>query len=491
MSKMRTCICLLLAAIFLLPMGGVTVQAEEYWPEGPQIAGDSAIVIEASTGTVLYEKNSHQQFYPASITKVMTALLATEKSGLDEDVTFSEDAVFKTEGSGIARDVGEVMTMEECLYGMMLESANECAYAIAEHTGKEYSRFITMMNKKAKSLGCKDTHFNNPHGLPDEEHWTCAYDMALICKEALSNDIFRRIVNTKRYTIPPTNKHEEETYLSNHHKMLNNYQGDEQYLYEYCIGGKTGYTSVAGSTLVTFAEKDGMALICVVMHETGPNHYLDTRTLFDYCFENFRLWNIAENEKSYSQDVIENKIFEGEDSFVGLSKDGYLVLPKTAGFEDAVPEIIETEDSPDVIGKIQYTYAGQAVGETDIEVTGAKAPEFDFQEIKDKEIVEEPEDPVTDGEAPENGSGASQEAPDAADTQTEAPAAWLDGKVFHIKIKHLILGAAGAILLVGLGFALYYVADNFYLFRYKRSVRKQQKSALKDLKFKRRWRKKP
>lgn len=203
MSKMRTCICLLLAAIFLLPMGGVTVQAEEYWPEGPQIAGDSAIVIEASTGTVLYEKNSHQQFYPASITKVMTALLATEKSGLDEDVTFSEDAVFKTEGSGIARDVGEVMTMEECLYGMMLESANECAYAIAEHTGKEYSRFITMMNKKAKSLGCKDTHFNNPHGLPDEEHWTCAYDMALICKEALSNDIFRRIVNTKRYTIPP------------------------------------------------------------------------------------------------------------------------------------------------------------------------------------------------------------------------------------------------------------------------------------------------
>ena len=177
--------CLLLAVVFLFSMGGRTAHAEEYWPEGPQIAGESAIVMEVSTGTVLYEKNSRQHFYPASITKIMTALLASEKSGLNEDVTFSHDAVFNTEGSGISRDVGEIMTMEECLYGLMLESANECAYAIAEHTGKDYDRFIRLMNKRAKKLGCKDTHFNNPHGLPDEDHWTCAYDMALISREAL------------------------------------------------------------------------------------------------------------------------------------------------------------------------------------------------------------------------------------------------------------------------------------------------------------------
>ncbi len=489
--------CLLLAAIFLFSMGAVTVRAKETWPEGPQIAGESAIVMEASTGTVLYEKNSHQHFYPASITKVMTALLATENSGLGEDVTFSQDAVFKTEGSGIARDVGEVMTMEECLYGLMLESANECAYAIAEHTGKDYDRFIRMMNKKAKKLGCKDTHFNNPHGLPDEEHWTCAYDMALICKEALANDTFRRIVNTKRYTIPPTNKHQEETYLSNHHKMLNNYQGDEQYLYEYCIGGKTGYTSVAGSTLVTFAEKDGMTLICVVMHEAAPNHYLDTRALFDYCFESFRLWNIAENEESYSQDMIESKIFEGEDSFVGLSKEGCLVLPKAADFEDATSEIIETEGADDVIGKIQYSYAGQAVGETDIEVTGAKAPEYDFWETKDGEPAENPQTDASGEKAADSGREASQEnaqesggdASKEEGAESKAPT-WLDNEVFNVKIKHLLLGVLGAILLVGLGFAIYYIADNFYLIRYKRSVRKQQKSTLKDLKFKRHWRKK-
>ena len=235
MKNRKRWVSLLIGIICLLQIQVLPVQAEEYWPEGPQIAGDSAIIMEASTGTVLYEKNSHEHCYPASITKIMTSMLAVKNSSLDEEVTFSKDAVYKTEGSGISRDIGEVMTMKECLYGLMLESANECGYAIAEHTGGGYDNFVKMMNDEAKRLGCKDTQFNNPHGLPDENHWTCAYDMALISREALKNDVFRMIVNTRRYTIPPTNKHQEETYLSNHHKMRNNYKGDERYLYEYCI----------------------------------------------------------------------------------------------------------------------------------------------------------------------------------------------------------------------------------------------------------------
>ena len=127
---------LLIGIICLLQIQVLPVQAEEYWPEGPQIAGDSAIIMEASTGTVLYEKNSHEHCYPAIITKIMTSMLAVKNSSLDEEVTFSKDAVYKTEGSGISRDIGEVMTMKECLYGLMLESANECGYAIAEHTGE-------------------------------------------------------------------------------------------------------------------------------------------------------------------------------------------------------------------------------------------------------------------------------------------------------------------------------------------------------------------
>lgn len=451
MKKRKKWAGLVLGAVSLFQMNFMTVQAEEYWPEGPQIAGESAIVMEASTGTVLYEKNSHQQSYPASITKIMTSLLAVENSNLDEEVTFSKNAVYQTDGSGISRDVDEVMTMEECLYGLMLASANECGYAIAEHVGKDYDDFIKMMNDKAKELGCKDTHFNNPHGLPDEEHWTSAYDIALISKEALKNDIFRMIVSTKRHTIPSTNKHDEETYLINHHKMLTNYQGDTQYLYDYCIGGKTGYTSVAGSTLATFAEKDGMTLICVVMKEQAPNHYQDTRTLFDYCFENFQLWNVAENEKNYSQNIKENKIFENEESFVGLNKEGCIVLPKAVEFTDAVPEIVEINNSKDVIGNIQYTYAGRSVGGTDIEITGAKVSEYKFRKAEKEEQEEEAQE---------------------------------DKVVVNINVKYIILGILAAVLLIGIGFGIYKFVDNFYLIKYKLECRKQRKMSYKDLKFK-------
>ena len=462
---------------FLLQGNSLSVRAEEYWPEGPTIIGESAVVMEASTGTVLYEKNSHEHSYPASITKIMTILLALENSKLDENVTFSSDAVYKTEGSGISRDVGEVMTMEECLYGMMLESANECAYAIAEHTGGTYGDFINMMNKKAKELGCKDTHFNNPNGLPDEEHWTSAYDMALISKEALKNDIFRMVVGTKRYTIPPTNKHSEETYLVNHHKMLNPYRDDKAYLYDYCIGGKTGYTNAARSTLVTFAEKDGMTLICVVMKEETPNHYLDTRTLFDYCFENFQLWNISENEKNYEQQIDENKIFESEESFAELNKNSSIVLPKAAAFTDASSKVVEDNSSKDVIGSIQYRYAGRDVGSADIEITGAKAPEFKFH--KKEKTGEE-------GKEGEKGQADAQET--GAQTDGQETGAQED-KVVRINLKYIAIGAAALILLAAIGFGIYRFIDNFYLIKYKLECRKQRRMNFKEIKIKKKRRK--
>ncbi len=440
---------LMLGIVCLFQIQVIPVQAEKYWPEGPQIAGDSAVVMEASTGTVLFEKNSHDHCYPASITKIMTSLLAVKNSGMEEEVTFSKEAVYNTEGSGISRDVGEVMTMRNCLYGLMLESANECGYAIAEHTGGNYDNFINMMNEEADRLGCKDTNFNNPHGLPDEDHWTCAYDMALISREALKNDLFRMIVNTRRYSIPPTNKHQEETYLSNHHKMRNNYKGDEQYLYEYCIGGKTGYTSVAGSTLVTFAEKDGMTLICVVMREMSPNHYTDTRSLLDYCFENYQIWNIAENEKGFEKNISDNKIFGDEDSFTKLNEEGYIVLPKAVAFEDAVPKIKKSKRNGNLIGRIEYKYGKRKVGGTDIEFTDAKVTEFKF-----KDEMEETAEPQK--------------------------------KVVTINIKYIVIGIVAVVGLIGFG--VYLLADNFYLIRYKISSRRQMRSGLKEIKVRRRRR---
>lgn len=447
MKKKKRWISLLLAAVTLFQINTLPVKAEAYWPEGPAVAGDSAIVMEASTGTVLYEKNAHEQLYPASITKIMTALLAVENSDLEESVTFSTDAVYKTEGSGIWRDVDEVMTMRECLYGMMLESANECAYAIAEHVGGNYDNFIQMMNDKAKELGCQNTHFNNPHGLPDENHYISAYDMALISQAALKNETFRMVTSTKRHTIPPTNKHAEETYLINHHKMLYPKDGDRQYLYDGCIGGKTGYTSVAGSTLVTFAERDGMTLICVVMKEQAPNHYLDSINLLNYCFENFQLWNVAENEKNYTSDVMQNKMFTNEEAFLSLDKEGCIVLPKAAAFTDAAAEVKEDTKSTDKVGSLQYTYAKRNVGKADIKITGAKVTEFPFA-TKDKK----------------------------------------EEKVVKINMKYILIGIVVLILLIGIGFGIYHFVDNFYLIRYK--IASQRKIGFKEIKQKKKRRKK-
>lgn len=220
----------------LLGINTQKVKAAEYWPKDPETESPNAIVMEESTGTVLYDKNSTEQHCPASITKIMTTLLALENCSLDETVTFSKEAVYNTHGSGISRDVGEQMTMEECLYAVMLESANECAYAVAEHVGGTVENFVQMMNDKAAELGCVNTHFNNPHGLSEGEdatlHYTCCYDMALIAKAAYQNETFRVITSTKTYQIPPTNKHDEITYLQNHNEMIHAFKTRGQYLYE-------------------------------------------------------------------------------------------------------------------------------------------------------------------------------------------------------------------------------------------------------------------
>ena len=220
-----------LAVCTVLLMLPLSVRADEYWPDGVKTQSKSAIVMEVNTGTVLYEKKSHDKHYPASITKIMTVLLAIENCDMDEVVTFSADAVFKNEGdtSHIARNLGEKLTMEQCLYAVMLESANECAYAVAEHVGQklggDYRTFIDRMNKRAKELGCTDTHFNNCNGLPDEDHWVSAYDMALISAEAYKNETFRMIAGSPSYTLPKTNKCKAEYPCHNHHKMIYRFAG--------------------------------------------------------------------------------------------------------------------------------------------------------------------------------------------------------------------------------------------------------------------------
>ena len=210
------------------------------WPTGPKIEGKSAIVMDMQTGSVIYSKNPDERLYPASITKIMTTLLACENLDMNDTIVVSQAAAYGIEAgsSSIYADTGEVFTVEQALMAVMLESANDAANGIAEYIAGSVNGFVDMMNARAAEIGCTNTHFVNPHGLHDDDHYTCAKDMALIAQEAFKNKTFRKIVGTVEYNIPPTNKTEETRYFVNHQKMM--YQ--EDVYYEPCIGGKTGFT---------------------------------------------------------------------------------------------------------------------------------------------------------------------------------------------------------------------------------------------------------
>ena len=461
----------LLLQAFFYPVSATETKGKsgQYWPTGPEIVSSSGIVVEADTGTILYEKDSLAAHYPASITKILTTLLAVENSSMDEVVTFSYDSVHKTEGSGIARDVGEEMTMEQCLYGVMLASSNECAYAVAEHVGGgNIDTFIQMMNDRAARLGCQNTHFTNCNGLPDEQHYTCAYDMALIAMEAYKNETFRIICGTKTYTIPFTNKHtDEETYLQNHHQMLYPYR-TRKYLYDYCLGGKTGYTMAANNTLVTYAEKDGMTLICVVM-DAPSGHYDDTRGLFDFCFDNFKQLNVLENETSYASQAPEGRAVAGSyEPFVSLDASSRIVLPITAEFSDAESEVVYGESGSDVLGSIYYTYANRAVGKADLTATNAVVDTFEFQK----------EDDTEQKTLSDDANSGEDEKQEASQTGT-----------FSIDAKMAVRIGFGVAALAVMLFLIFKFVDNFYNIKRKLHIGRRDRSPYKTIQKNRMWKK--
>ena len=279
----------LLLCVCALPAWPVrAAEVPEGWPEPPEIASETGVVMDLSTGEILYNKDMDKQMYPASITKVMTALLALEHASLDEQVTFTELGVrdVYSGSSNAGMQVGETLTMEQCLYVMMLKSANEVATQIGEYIAGSESGFAEMMNQRAQELGCTNTHFSNASGLHAADHYTSAHDMALIGQAAFQYDEFRKIIATKTYELPPTNMNPNTRTFQNHHVMI--LDGGE-YTYPYCLGGKTGNTDEAHNTLITFAQKDGLQLVAVVMKSDGTAEWTDTRALFDYVYDHAEL----------------------------------------------------------------------------------------------------------------------------------------------------------------------------------------------------------
>ena len=362
-------------ALILGFVPGETAYAEAEWPSDISISADGGILMDINSGAVLFEKNSHEPYYPASITKILTALIVIENCGLDETVTFSNTAVNTLEpnSSILGARTGDTLSVRECLYALLLQSANEVANALAEHCAGSMDAFAEMMNEKAAELGCTDSHFANPSGLNDPDHYVSAYDMALIAKAAFSNPTFVEVDSTTYYDVPAgkLKQYPDGWRYYAHHRMLR--RNDSLY-YEGVIGGKTGYTSLAGNTLVTCAERDGMKLVAVVLngHQT---HYSDTKALFDYGFKNFKSVPVADQDSTYSKvadDLTISGIFSGSATRLTVNKNSAVTLPADGSFSDVTSTLDYdlTDDVPDgAIARIDYQYGDKLVGQAYLEAS--------------------------------------------------------------------------------------------------------------------------
>lgn len=360
----------------------IKAQAEVSWPMSKGIQADGGILMDADSGTILFEKNADQHFYPASITKILTALIIIENCDMNDIVTFSENAVNNVESnsSNMAASPGDQLSVRDCLYGLMLASANEAANALAEHCAGSIENFVEMMNQKAANLGCTGSHFANPSGLNDEDHYVTARDMAIITKAAIENPTFVEIDSALYWTHAPIKHYPDPEDPHNtvyaHHSMLK--KNNSRY-YPGAFAGKTGYTSLAGNTLVTCARQDGMTLICVILngHQT---HYQDTKSLFDFGFKNFRTLHVSEYDHSYTaleDDMVIAGLNATPISKISLDESCYITLPRSADPDDVTSSLDYTLDPSAPYGSIArifYSYGDRAIGSSYLLLKEDSAP---------------------------------------------------------------------------------------------------------------------
>lgn len=359
---------IMLIFLLLLPCGNVYAdEMNAVWPEiEEEPYGKSAILMEADTGAVIYAKDIDEKLYPASITKIMTGLLAVENLKLNDTVTFTREMLdslpYDAAIQGVS--VGEVMTVKDCLYSLMLRSNNDMAVALAYTIAGSEEEFGKMMTNRAKEIGAVNTNFVNASGLHDENHYTTARDMALITREAMSNPTFAAIFSTSEYELSATNKSEAFTIWHRHNMLV---KGRADY-YQYAVGGKTGYTDQAGRTLVTAAEKDGMKLISVIMFSSNESIFTDTRSLFNYGFNNFHKVTISDNEERFGQSSssgfsLINRIYGNETSLLTMGS-GSVVIPNGLELKDISYTLdMDIQDSgKGEVAQVTYVHDGYELG---------------------------------------------------------------------------------------------------------------------------------
>ena len=429
---------LALACVISIFSMSVCAFAKPDWPLDTGCQSEAGIVMDLDSGAVLFAQNIHVQEYPASITKLLTALVVVENASMDEQVTFSHDAVYNVEsGSGnkLQLEEGDVLSVKDCLYVMLLQSSNQAANALAEHVGGSREAFADMMNEKAASLGCRESHFVNPSGLNDPEQLTSAYDMAQIGAAVFGNPTLLEICSTTSATLPPTiNNPNGRTYSMEQKLVVTGDSSDENY-YPSAVAGKTGYTSLAGQTLVTYAEQDGRRQVAVTLKSTQRTHYSDTKTILDFGFARFKNVSVAENETDYVTG--EEPVTIGDETYspsdLYLDEKAVVTLPNDAQFSDA-DKYLQTEipaSHPEgAVARIIYTYNDRQIGVAWVYSTKAASA------------------PVSAEDGTDNETAGSENTTDAAKTGTSSTADKEKKPLKLTKATYIAAGAGVVVLLI-------------------------------------------
>ncbi|WP_213818399.1 D-alanyl-D-alanine carboxypeptidase family protein [Garciella nitratireducens] len=360
MIKKKNFIIALCILFLLTNLINTTMAAPNY---KPNIKSPAAILIDAKTGQILYGKNINEPLYPASITKIMTALILLEEGDLNKVVKIHENvpSLIEPGSSQIYLLPGEKLTRKQLLYALLIESANDAAVAIAQDVAGSIENFADRMNEKAKELGATHSHFVNPHGLHDENHYTTAKDMAIITREAMKNPIFRNAVSTVRYIIPATEK-QETRYLYNANRLIKK-STYKDYYYQGATGIKTGYTTQAQNTLVGGAKKGNLELISVVLNAKGTDIYEDTRTLLNYGFEHFTTKIIVRKGQ-----VIKKLPLKNANELLPVSAKNTFQYASFKNSNEEITSIIKLDKDlslpikkGQIIGSIEYSLKGQPI----------------------------------------------------------------------------------------------------------------------------------
>ena len=354
----------------------------------PEIGSGAAILIETTTGRILYEKNAYEKMYPASTTKILTAILTLENCKLSNTAIVSPNALESVPNGYVTVNlqIGEELTIKDLLYALMVKSANDAAVVLAEHISGSVENFSVLMNEKAKELGCKNTNFVNPNGIHDENHFSTAYDLSLIAKYCMKNEIFRKIVSTTSYTLPSTNKYESNDRTFSNTNLLimtNNNNRPDNYYYKNAIGIKTGYTSQAKNCLIAGSLRDNLEFISVVLSsgftETGlSQRYIDTISLLDYGYNNFTLTKVKEANNVVETIEIPKATKETKNLDLLIQDNITVINNKTTDVNNISPQIELNENliapilKGDVIGTIKYVvddieYSSNLLAANDVE----------------------------------------------------------------------------------------------------------------------------